>query len=190
MDIVAPIFLVKNFAISRHQHRDRIRQQQYPRRNRASPAVNTRVFHPGVLQVHCVHQMMQSDMCIASTETRQHRREQPKECIDRIAAECAEQEIEPNYVGFLPPQHSQQSVSTERVVEGPASFDPETRQFGFIGRKLIGQNCEGQKRIAVQFLSDVKSILGQSALTGWESSDQTNFHYLSALQCRPSIRCA
>jgi hypothetical protein len=48
MHIVASIFFVQDFAISGHQHRNRIRQQQHPGGNSARHPVGSRVPDPGI----------------------------------------------------------------------------------------------------------------------------------------------
>ena len=69
MDVIMAIFLVENFAVSRHQYRDRIREQQHPRRKGSGRAIEARVLYAGIFQVNCVHQVMQGDMGIAAAQT-------------------------------------------------------------------------------------------------------------------------
>lgn len=49
-----------------------------------------------VLQIDRVHEVMQGDVSVAAAQTCQQRSEQPEESIEGIAAEGAEQQIEPN----------------------------------------------------------------------------------------------
>jgi hypothetical protein len=66
MNIVASIFVLQNLAIARHEHRHGIRQQKRPGGERAGCPVCTRVAHPGVFEIDCIHQMVQSDVGIAA----------------------------------------------------------------------------------------------------------------------------
>jgi hypothetical protein len=66
VNILAAVFFVKDFAIARHQHRNRIRQQQQPRRKRSGKPVGARMPHSCILQVDGIHQVMQSDVRIAA----------------------------------------------------------------------------------------------------------------------------
>jgi hypothetical protein len=56
------------------------------------------VTNTGVIQIDSVHQVMQSDVRVASIQARKERSEQPKKCVDRIATKGAEEQVEPNHI--------------------------------------------------------------------------------------------
>jgi hypothetical protein len=106
MHIIAAIFFVENLAITRHEHRHRIRQQKHPGSDRSCHTISARMPHPGIFQIDGIHQMMQSDMRVAATHARQHWGEEPRKSNQRIAAECAEKKIEPHHVGLQFPERA------------------------------------------------------------------------------------
>ncbi len=69
MNVIATVLLVENLAIPRHQYGNGIRQKKHLCGCGAKQAISVRVAHSGVLQIHCVHQMVQGDMGIASGKT-------------------------------------------------------------------------------------------------------------------------
>ncbi|HTC46757.1 MAG TPA: hypothetical protein VK722_05520 [Candidatus Aquilonibacter sp.] len=90
MYIVAAIFLVQNLAVSRHQHRDRVRHEKHLCGKCAGQAVAARMADAGIFQVHRIHQMVQGHMRVAAGKARKHRREKAGKCGERVAPECAE----------------------------------------------------------------------------------------------------
>lgn len=100
MNVVVTIFLGEDFSISRHEHRDGIREKQQSRGHCASHAIGTRVSNAGILQIDGIHEVVQCDVCVATAQTRKQRSEEPEEGIQRITAECAEEQIEPNDIWF------------------------------------------------------------------------------------------
>jgi hypothetical protein len=85
------------------------------------------VTNTGILQLYRVHQMMKSHVGIAATQTREQGRHQSRESDHWVAAECAEQEIEPDYIRLEPMQRLQETKNTARIVERPAAQDAEAR---------------------------------------------------------------
>jgi hypothetical protein len=157
--IFAAILFVKNLAVARHEHGDGIRQQQHPGGEGAGPAVSARVPHTCIVQIHCVHKVMQGNVRIATVQASQQGSKQSQKSIDRITAEGAEQQIEPDHIGFQLVKHSQETNATERVVEGPAAYNGKVFELGLIRGNPIGEDSDSQERIAPQFLGDVQAIL-------------------------------
>ena len=124
-------------------------------------------------------------MRVASAHASQQRRQQTQKGIKRIAAESAEQQVEPHHIGLQLSQHLQKPKHRSRVVERPATYDGKTFQFRLASRDPVGKNGDAEKRIPGQFLGNVQAVFAQSALAGWKSGYQTNFHSLSGLQIRP-----
>jgi hypothetical protein len=71
MYVVTSIFLVEDFAIPRHEHRYRIRQQEHSGGNRAGHAISTSVPDTGILQIDGIHQMVQRHMSVATAHARE-----------------------------------------------------------------------------------------------------------------------
>lgn len=88
-------------------------------------------------------------MGIATKETRKERSQKSTEGYQGIAAEGAEEKIEPDHVRLLSADRTQNASRTRRIVERPAPFDRETFQFGFRSRDRIGENREANKWIAL-----------------------------------------
>jgi hypothetical protein len=139
------------------------------------------VPYSGILQIHCVHQVVQCDVRISSAETREKRSKKPHESIYWLAAKCTEQKVEPYDVRFQLSQSKQKAKRICRIVKRPATSHVEVFEFGLRRRNFIGKNRQANKRIAAQFLGNMQSILAQPTLTGWESGDQTDFHSYIAL---------
>jgi hypothetical protein len=180
VNIVMAILFLQNFPIPRHQHGNRIREQEHSCSHGASRAVNARMPHPGVLQVDSVHQMMQSDVGIAATQPRQQRRQKPQKSVDRIPAKSTEEQIEPHHIGLQMADRLRQSKGSCGIVEGPATLNVETLQLGLSRGEFIGKNREAEKWITAQFFRDMKAVFAQSPLAGRKGRYQTNFHYSPA----------
>jgi hypothetical protein len=181
MHILAAIFFMKNFAITGHEYRHRIRQQKHSSGYRAGGAVGAGVADSRVFQIDGIHQMVQSDMGIAAAEPRQQGGQQPGEGDQRISAKCTEQQIEPHHIRLQLAQGAQNSKRAGGIVEGPAAHDRKPVQFAQVGRNLIAEDGEVQKRIAVQLRRDMQPILAEPARARRESGHQTDFHDFESL---------
>lgn len=100
-------------------------------------------------------------MGIVSAEACQQRSHQPAESYQRIPPECAEQQVEPNYIRLHAPQHPDQAQDASRVVEGPATHDRKSLRLDVLPGEFVRQHGEIEKRITLQFLRNVKSIFAQ-----------------------------
>ena len=134
-----------------------------------------------IFQFDGIHQVMQRDMGIPSTQTRKQRRHEAGKRYEGIAPERTEQEIEPDHVRFHAVQRLQQTVGATWVVERPATHDIKTIGFYVTRRKLVGQNGKVKKWVALQLLRQMKSILTQSPGTRWKRRHQTDLHSAPAL---------
>jgi hypothetical protein len=104
--------------------------------------------------------MVQRYMCISTRQTREKWSHQSAKCDEGITPKCAEEKIEPNYIRFDLPESVHQTQSACRIVERPAPLYRESVEFlPMICRKLIGEHCEAQEWIALEFLSDMKPVL-------------------------------
>jgi hypothetical protein len=130
VNVIAPIFLVQNFPVSRHEHGNRIRKQQHSCGERPRHTIEARVPNARVLQIHSIHQMMQGHMRVAAAHARHQRGKQAQKSVQGIAPECAEQQVEPHHIRFYLPESFENPRPTSRIVEPPASFYGETIQFG------------------------------------------------------------
>lgn|GEM_PF-3139789 len=189
MNVIATIFVVKNLAISRHEHGDGIGQQQHPGGERACQAISPGVAHPGVLQVDGVHQVMQSNVSVTAAEARQQGCEQTEERIPGTAAERAEKQVEPDHVRLHSAYCIQNPDGAGRIVKRPATLHGKTFEFRLLRRNPVGEDSDAKKWIATQFFRDVKAVFAEPSLTGREGGHQTNFHYSSGLwSLRPQKR--
>jgi hypothetical protein len=98
VNVLVPVFIQENFAVARHQHGNRMREQQHARGNRTRPTIGALVANAGVIEIDRVHQVVQSHMSVAAVQTRQQRRQKPQKSVQRLAPESAEQQVEPYYV--------------------------------------------------------------------------------------------
>jgi hypothetical protein len=176
VNIVAPVFVAKDFAVSGHEHGHGIGEQKHSRGKCSCRAVGASVPDACVLQIHGVHQMVQGHVGVAAAQTRKQRREQSQESVQWVASKGAEEQIEPHHVGLQPPHSFKNSSRTCGIIERPAAFHGKAIELRLRRRNLIGQNGEAEKRISAQLLRDVKSIFAQSTLAGWERGHQTDFH--------------
>ena len=115
-------------------------------------------------------------MGISPAEPCQQRSHEAAECYDRIAAECAEQQVEPDYVWLEPTQSAHQPNDACRMVERPTSQHGKSIKLCLIGRQLISEDCEIEEWIALQLVRNVKAVLAQPTRTRGKSCDQTDLH--------------
>ena len=132
--------------------------------------------HACVLQFHRIHEVVQSHMCISSTETGEQRRHEAAESDEWVSAKGAEQQIKPDHVRLQPPDGSDQPVDRCGVVERPAPQYRKALPLLKSSWKFIRKHSKAQERISLQFLRDVKSVFAQTSGTGREGCDQTNLH--------------
>jgi len=140
MNVVAAIFVVQNFAVAGHQNRNRIREQQHTRGQRAGESIETFVTNSGVFQVHRIHEVMQRDVRVAPAQAGQQGRRETGKSHQRTASEGAEQKVEPNHVRLKLVQRAHQAQHAAGVVEGPAALDGKTFEFLLFRREFIRQN--------------------------------------------------
>jgi hypothetical protein len=133
--------------------------------------------------------MMQRYMRITSAQTSEQRGHEAGESYQRVASKRAEQEIEPNYVGFQTMQRLEQAGPAAKIIERPAAHDIKPFRLNMVGRELVGQHRKVEKRITLQLLRDVKPIFTQSSGTWGKSGNQTDFH-LSPVLLALRVRCA
>jgi hypothetical protein len=100
--ILPAIFLSQNLPVSRHQDRNRVRQEKNFGGHDARRLIRAGMTNPGIFQVDGVHQVMQRDVCITSAQAREHRSEKSHKRNQRITPERAEKQVEPDDVGFQP----------------------------------------------------------------------------------------
>ena len=163
VDVVASVLVIQNFAIARHQNRDRIGEQKHSRGNRACKPVEPLIPNADILQFHRVHQVMQGHVRIASAQARQQRRHQSAESHQRIAAKCAEQQVEPDHIRLHALHGPHQAHDASYVIEGPATYNRKSLRLDVPLREFVGKHRKTEKRIALQFLRNVKSIFAQPA---------------------------
>lgn len=131
VNVVATVFFMQYFAISRHEHGNGVGKKQHLGGESSRQTIGARVANTSIFQIHGVHQVMQRDMGIATGETGKNRGEKPGKSNQRIAAEGAEEEIKPNHVRFEFADRVQDVNRACRVVERPASLNRITFQFSF-----------------------------------------------------------
>jgi hypothetical protein len=146
------------------------------------------VANSDVLEFDRIHQVMQRNVSIATTQASEQGRHQPRKSHERITAERAEQQIEPDDIRFDPVQRLQQAEYASRIIERPAAQDGETFGFDVVLWQFVGQNGEREKRIAPQLLRKVEPIFTQSSGTWGKGCDQTDLHSSPALQAA-RVRC-
>ncbi len=133
--------------------------------------------HSDIFEFHGVHQMVQRHVGIAAAQAREQGSHEAGKGYERIASECAEQQIEPNHVGLKTLESFQQAECAAGVVERPAAQDAEPAGLDVLRRDFVGQNGKAEKRITLQLLSNVKTIFAQSPGAGGKSRDQTDLHF-------------
>jgi hypothetical protein len=99
--------------------------------------------------------MVQRYVGIAAGEAGKYRRKKSRESFEGIPAEGAEQQIEPDYVGLLLANRSQNVPSTCQVIERPTTFHPKSFKLRLGSINLICQDRQANKRIALQFVRNM-----------------------------------
>ena len=163
VNVVPSVFVIQNFAIARHQHRNGIGKQKHACGNRTCQPVQPFITNANVFQFHSVHQVMQGHVGIASAKPGQQWRHQSTESNQRIASKCAEQQVKPNHIWLHAMQHLHQAHDTSYVIEGPATYDRKSLRLDVPLREFVCQHGKTEKRIALQFLRNMESIFAQSA---------------------------
>jgi hypothetical protein len=181
MHVVASIFFVEDLAVSGHEHGDGIRTQKHFCREGTGQTVSARMLDAGIFEVDGVHQVMQRDMRVATRQTSEKRGKQARERDQRIPAEGAKEQVEPNDIGLELIDRTENSNRAGRVVERPAAEDGKALEFGLRRGSLVGKDGEAEKWIGAKLTRNMEPILAQSTLTRWKGGDQTDFHSISRL---------
>jgi hypothetical protein len=135
----------------------------------------------GIFEVDGIHQVMQGDMRVAAHQTSEKRREQARECDERIPAEGAKEQIEPNDIGLELIDRTENSNRAGRIVERPAAENGKAFEFRLRRSSLVGKDGEAEKWVVAKLARNMQPILAQSTLTRWKGGDQTDLHSNSRL---------
>ena len=176
MNIVTAILIIQDLAISGHENGHGVRKQKHPRGHSASESIQTFMAHSCVLQFDRIHEVMQGNMGVSSTQARKQRGHEAAESDEWVPAEGAEQQIKPDHIRLQAPNSSDQPIDRGGVVERPAPHYREALPLLKSCWKFIRKYRKAQKRISLQFLRDVESVFAQTSSTGREGCDQTNLH--------------
>jgi hypothetical protein len=84
--------------------------------------------------------MMQRHVGVTSAQAREQWSHEAGKGYEGVAAEGAEQQVEPNHVGLEPVKSLQNAEYAARIVERPASQDAESGRFDMVGRDFVGQD--------------------------------------------------
>src|SRR5690349_14073783 len=114
-----------------------------------------------ILQLDSIHEMVERDMRIPSTESRKKRSHQTTKGDCWVATESTKEQVEPDNIRLLLPNRLQDAKHRQRIVERPATHDVEAVGLDVFLRKLVGQHRQIQKWIPLQFPRDVKTIFTQ-----------------------------
>ena len=159
MDVIAPVFIVEDLAISRHENGYGVCKQQHARCDCTCAAIEPLMPNAGIFQIDGVHEVMQGDVRIASAQAGEQRSGEAAESNQGIMAEGAEQKVEPYNVGLQLVDRPDQTESTSRIIERPAALDLQARRFLMWIWKFIRQDGQAKEGVALKFLRDVKSVL-------------------------------
>ena len=110
-------------------------------------------------------------MGIPPAQAREQRSHEAGESDDGIPSEGAEEQIEPDHVWLEPIDRFQEAEKAAGIVEGPAAQDVEALGLNMPLGEFVGQNGKAEKRIALQFLRDVKPVFTQSPGARGEGCD-------------------
>lgn len=149
MHIIAAVFFMQNFSISRHEHGNGVGEKKHARSHGSGQPIGARVTHASILQIHGVDEMVQRDVGVATAQTGKQRSGESGKSNQRIAAESAEKQIEPNHIRFLFADRVQNAGGTGGIVKRPAALHRKFRQFRPGLRKCVGKNREPNKGIAL-----------------------------------------
>ena len=71
VNVVAAILVIQYLAVAGHQHRNRVGKQEHSSGEGTGQPVKPLVANSNILQFYCVHQVMQRDVRISTTEASQ-----------------------------------------------------------------------------------------------------------------------
>src|SRR5581483_7943346 len=187
MNIVAPVLVIQNLPVPRHENRDRVREQNHSGGDCPRSAVQGLVTNAHILQFNGVHQMMKGDMRIATAQACQKRRHKAAECDDGVSTKGAEQEVKPHNIGLYLSNCFGQTENGSWIIKRPAPLHIEAFGLRMILRELIPQNDQVKKRIALQLTSDVESVFAQPARAGRKRRYQADLHLPPARKAADSM---
>ena len=124
-----------------------------------------------VFQLDRIHEMVQRHVSVASTQARQQRSHQTGEGHERIAAKRTEKQIEPHHIRLELPQRAQQSVRAGGIVKRPGAHHVKALGLRMVGREVIAEDRKVEEWIALQLLSNMKTIFAQTPSAGRKSRD-------------------
>jgi hypothetical protein len=67
MNIVAPVLVIQDLAISGHENRDGVGEKEHPGCKGARETVKPLVLHAGIFEFHRIHQVVQSHVRVPPT---------------------------------------------------------------------------------------------------------------------------
>ena len=130
MHILAAILLEQKLTIMRHEDRYGVRHEDHSCSHAARESIGARKADSQILEVQCIHEVMQGDMSVFSAQAREKRESETGESIQRIAAKCAEEQVEPNHVGLEFAKLRQQTNDGRGTVGRPATNYIEPFKLG------------------------------------------------------------
>src|SRR3984957_21323883 len=123
---------------------------------------------------------MQRDVRVAAVQAGEQRRHQAGKGDQRIAAESAEDQIEPDDVGADLIHRANETQNSRGLIERRAAPAGKSVELRVAGRKFVTQDGEFKRGIPLQLLRDVKSIFAQSSGAWRKCRNQTDLHSCSA----------
>ncbi len=187
------VLLNQSALVSGKQNGNRVGHQQYPGGHVTAKAKQCFLPDTGAGKVDVLDDVVQRDMGAEAEGSSQRRRPQPGKRGHRmfLGRESGEHQVEPDHIGFQFTYRPQETDRRRQIVKFPAADHIEPREFGLrpgaerfailVGGKLIVgqficQDDQFDRRIALEFARNVKSVLVQLTAARGKSCNQTDSH--------------
>src|SRR6266851_5740119 len=92
----------------------------------ATQPVKPRILHPGIGEVHHVHDLVQGDVGVVAAQANQARSQEATKRRQRLAAKRSKSYVEPHHIRLQLIDRAEQASWVSESVEGPAANHMET----------------------------------------------------------------
>lgn len=176
MDIPATIFLAEDVAICRHQDRHGVRHQQHFGGHRTRGPIEPGPSHTRIFQVHNIHQVVQGDVSVRTSQSGQQWRGKPGKGNHRLVAKRGEQQVEPDHVGLQFTNCAGDVGAAAEVTERPAANDRELLEFWLRRVQAVRKHGQANERVLLQLTRNVKTVFAQTSPARRKCTDKTDLH--------------
>ena len=158
------------------RHRHGVRHQQHFGGHRTRRPIEPGPSHTRIFQVHNIHQVVQGDVSVRTSQSGQKRRGKPGKGDDGVVAKSGEQQVEPDHVGLQLTNCAGDVGAAAEVTERPAANDRELLEFWLRRVQAVRKHGQANERVLLQLTRNVKTVFAQTSSARRKCTDKTDLH--------------